>query len=63
VVTIKAHHARGAEETVFDMPPVVSADTGNSIGAAGAQRMTGELASKAIPTHPDEWLMGTKSFD
>jgi hypothetical protein len=27
VVTIEAHHARGPEETVFDMPPMVSART------------------------------------
>jgi hypothetical protein len=43
------------------MPPVVSADTGNIIGTAGAQRITGELASKAIPTHPTNGSWGRKA--
>jgi hypothetical protein len=54
-VTMKHHHARGREETVFDMPPMVSAESASGKAATGlreagmpdqaAAENTSELAS------------------
>jgi hypothetical protein len=34
-MTMKHHHARGREETVFDMPPMVSAESASGKAATG----------------------------
>ena len=45
MVTIKAHHARGPEKTLFDMPPVVSA--GPASGRTPARLLPAGLPNRA----------------